>query len=273
MNIFTTLITQPLANGLILFYNLLGHNLGLAILGFSISLIFVMRPLTKPYMNSMKKVKDVQPFVNKLKKKYDKDKLGFSKAQAELYKQKGINPAAGCLPYILQIVILISLFNVFTTVLSADTSAIDKINKLMYAPLKFSDTVQLNTKFLYFDLTKPDTIKVPGLPFALPGLILILATLAQFVSVKITSPYITAEEKVAQKTKGSADDMQVAMQSSMTYMLPLMTLIFGMTFPSGLALYWFVFSLVNAWQQGRASGWGTLTPFAKRLGLQASSER
>ncbi|MEK7470825.1 MAG: membrane protein insertase YidC, partial [Patescibacteria group bacterium] len=175
MNIFTTLITQPLANGLILFYNLLGHNLGLAILGFSISLIFVMRPLTKPYMDSMKKVKDVQPLVNKLKKKYDKDKLGFSKAQAELYKQKGINPAAGCLPYILQIVILISLFSVFTTVLSADTGAIDKINKLMYAPLKFSDTGQLNTKFLYFDLKKPDTIKVPGLTFALPGLILILA--------------------------------------------------------------------------------------------------
>lgn len=271
MNIFTTLITQPLANGLILFYNIMGGNLGLAILGFSVFLIFIMRPLTKPYMESMKKVKEVQPLVDKLKKKYGKDTVGFSKAQAELYKQKGVNPAAGCLPYILQIVILISLFKVFTTVLSADVNAISKLNELMYPPLKFSENVALNTKFLYFDLTKPDSFRIPGVPFALPGAILILATLAQFVSVKITSPYISAEEKVAQKTKGGADDMQVAMQSSMTYMFPLMTLIFGLSFPSGLALYWFVFSLVNAWQQGRASGWGSLTPFIRRLGLLESA--
>src|SRR5260221_10549291 len=100
MNIFTLLITQPLANGLILFYNIFGHNLGLAILGFSIFLIFVMRPLTKPYMDSMKKVKEVQPMIDKLKKKYGKDTMGFSKAQAELYKQRRVNPAAGCLLYI-----------------------------------------------------------------------------------------------------------------------------------------------------------------------------
>ena len=267
MNIFTTLITQPLANGLILFYNLLGHNLGFAILGFSIFLIFAMRPLTRPYMDSMKKVKEVQPLIEKLKKKYGGDKMGFSKAQAELYKQKGVNPAAGCLPYILQIVILIALFNVFTTVLSSDGGAMTKLNGLMYSPLKFSEGASLYTKFLYFDLTKPDSFRVPGIPFALPGAILVLATIAQFISVKITAPYISAEEKVAQKTKSSTDDMQVAMQSSMTYTFPLMTLIFGLNFPAGLALYWFVFSLVNAGQQVRASGWGSLTPFAKRIGI------
>jgi len=75
MNIFTTLITQPLANGLILFYNLLGHNLGFAILGFSMFLIFAMRPLTRPYMDSMKKVKEVQPLIEKLKKKYGDDRM------------------------------------------------------------------------------------------------------------------------------------------------------------------------------------------------------
>ncbi|MDP1710199.1 MAG: YidC/Oxa1 family membrane protein insertase, partial [bacterium] len=80
MNIFTTLLIQPLTNGLILFYNLLGHNLGTAIIGFSVFLIFVMRPLTKPYMESMKRIKELQPKVDKLKKKYGKDKIAFSKA-------------------------------------------------------------------------------------------------------------------------------------------------------------------------------------------------
>ena len=54
-NIFRLLLVQPLTNGLILFYNIFGANLGLAILGFSLFLIYVMRPLTKPYMESMKR--------------------------------------------------------------------------------------------------------------------------------------------------------------------------------------------------------------------------
>jgi len=81
------------------------------------------------------------------------------------------------------------------------------------------------------------------------------------------APYISEEEKIAKKSKGQADDMQVAMQSSMVYTLPLMTLIFGLKFPSGLALYWLVFSIVNVWQQVQMSGWGSLTPFIKRLNL------
>jgi YidC/Oxa1 family membrane protein insertase len=110
------------------------------------------------------------------------------------------------------------------------------------------------------DTSKPDTFNIPGIPFALPGLFLLLATLAQFLSVKITAPYISAEEKMAKKTKSQTDDMQVAMQGSMIYTLPLMTLIFGLKFPSGLALYWLVFSVVNVWQQVSMSGWGSLTP-------------
>lgn len=267
MNIFTVVLTQPLTNGLFFFYNTLGHNLGVAILVFSIVLIFALRPLTKPYMDSMKKIKDLGPQVEKLKSKYGTDKMGFSKAQAELYKQKGINPAAGCLPYILQIVILISLFNVFTTSLSSNGDTVNKINNLLYSPLKLEQNHVLNTKFLYFDVSKPDTFHIPGVSFALPGLFLILAAIAQFLSVKITAPYIKEEEKLAKKTKDQGDDMQVAMTQSMTYTMPLMTIFFGLKFPAGLALYWLIFSVVNVIQQVRTSGWGGLTPLIRRLGL------
>lgn len=270
-NIFTILLVQPLTNGLILFYNILGGNLGFAILVFSVVLIFALRPLTKPYMDSMKRIKDLQPQINKLKAKFGTDKIKFSQAQAELYKQNKINPSAGCLPYILQFVILIALFNVFTTVLSGNGDTITKLNERLYQPLKFSQNTTLNTKFLYMDISKPDIFKVQGISFALPGLFLILAALAQFLSVKITTPYIEAEKKVALKTKNDTDDMQVAMQQSMTYTMPLMTLFFGMKFPSGLALYWLVFSLVNVWQQVKSSGWGSLTPFIRKLNLIKSS--
>ena len=267
MNIFQVLLVQPLANGLMLFYRILGQNLGVAILGFSLFLIFILRPLTKPYLNSMKKIKELEPEVSKLKKKYLGDKMGFSKAQADLYKERKINPAAGCLPYLLQFAVLIALFNVFTTALAGDGNAMVKVNRLLYPALRFDQNQVLNTKFLYLDVSKPDTFNLPGIPFGLPGLFLILATIAQFLSVKITTPYISVEQKVAKSTKSETDDMQVSMQKSMIYTLPLMTLFFGLSFPSGLALYWLVFSIVSVWQQVSMSGWGSLTPFVTRLGL------
>lgn len=267
MNIFTVILVQPLTNGLILVYKLLGQNLGIAILVFSLILIFIMRPLTKPYLESMKKIKALEPQLAKLRKKFGSDKMKMSQLQADLYKQNKINPLGGCLPYILQFIILIALFNVFTTTLSGGAETTAKVNNLLYAPLKFTQNEVLNTKFLYLNISKPDTFNIPGVPFALPGIFLLLATIAQFLSVKITAPYLSAEEKIAQKTKGGADDMQVAMQQSMTYTLPLMTLIFGLRFPSGLALYWLVFSVVNVWQQVSMSGWGSLTPLISKLGL------
>lgn len=265
MNIFVLLLVQPLTNGLFLFYKFLGQNLGVAILVFSIALIFALRPLTKPYMESMKKIKALEPQLAKLKAKFGTDKVKMSQAQAELYKQNKINPAAGCLPYLLQFAILIALFNVFTTALSSDGSASLKVNALLYPAIKFSENHVLNTRFLYLDISKPDVFHIPGVPFAIPGLFLVLATISQFLSVKITAPYLDAEEKIAKKTKSGTDDMQVAMQQSMTYTLPLMTLFFGLKFPSGLALYWLVFSVVNVWQQVGISGWGSLTPVVNKL--------
>lgn len=265
MSIFQILLTQPLTNGLIFFYKVSGENLGLAITFFSIALIFLLRPLTKPSLESMKKMRQLAPRLEKLKKKYGNDKLKFSQAQAELYKQEKINPLAGCLPQIFQLFILYALFGVFTTALSANGDTIQKLNHLLYPPLKLSSENTLNTKFLYLDVTKPDIFKIPGLPFPLPGIILILAAFAQFIAAKVTSPYLKIEEKMARETKTESDDIQVAMQKSMVYTLPLMTIFLGMGFPSGLAIYWLVFSLVNAWSQIKMSGWGSLTPLRDKI--------
>lgn len=266
--IFTPILIQPLLNGLILCYKLLWSNLGLAIIVFTVVLRFILQPLTKPYMESMKRIKEFQPHLDKLKKKYEGDQKGFMQAQAEFYKQNNINPGAGCLPYLLQIVVLIALFNVFTTTLKG-TDDINKINNLLYQPLKFSQEAKINTSFLYLNLTKPDTFNV-GLPFSIPGPFLILSAILQFISAKMMAPVVATEKKIAKKTKDTADDASVAMQSSMVYTFPLFTLIFGMSFPSGLALYWMLFSLMQAIQQYQSTGWGGLTPFISRLNLLKS---
>ena len=267
LNIFQVILIQPLANGLILFYNYLGGNMGVAIILFSVFLRFVLNPLTQPYMDSMKKMKDLAPELEKLKARHKDNKEMLAKAQADFYKQRGVNPGAGCLPYILQIVILIALFNVFSSVLSANGDTLAKINALLYEPLKFAPDTVINTKFLYLDITKPDVFHIAGLPIPLPGPILILAALVQMLSAKMTMPFVEVEKKIAKKTKEKTDDMQVAMQSSAIYTFPLMTILVGVRFSSGLALYWLVFSLYQMVQQYISSGWGGLTPWLRKANL------
>jgi YidC/Oxa1 family membrane protein insertase len=245
--------------------------MGLAIIGFSFALRFILNPLTKPYMESMKRMKEFEPQLAKLKERHKDDKKKLLEAQTEFYKQKGINPGGGCLPYLLQIVVLIALFNVFTRVLAPNGDVVGKFNELLYSPLRFEEGTTINTRFLYLDITRPDSFKVSFLPFAIPGPILILAALFQFLASKMMTPYQKIEQKIAKKTPGSTDDMQVTMQKSMSLTFPLFTLIFGLSFPSGLALYWLLFSFWQLWQQYKTSGWGGLTPFVLKLGLLKSA--
>lgn len=270
---FTTFLIEPLANGLILFYKVLWSNMGLAIIGFSLFLRLILYPLTRPYMQSMKKMKEFAPQLDKLKKKHKGNKVKLAQAQADFYKQKKIKPGAGCLPYLLQIVILIAFFNVFTRALSPDGDPTARFNELLYEPLRFAEGILINTKFLYMDISKPDVFNTDLLPFPIPGPMLFLAALVQLVSAKIMAPMEKLDEKVAEKTKGSTDDIQTAMQKSMTYTFPLFTLFIGVRFASGLALYWLVFSLTQAYQQYRSQGWGGLAPWLDRLGLLKSDSR
>ena len=270
MNIFTITLIEPLASGLILFYRILGSNMGLAIIGFSLFLRLILNPLTKPYMKSMKKMKDFGPELEKLKSKHKGDKVKLAQAQSDFYKQKGINPGAGCIPYILQIVVLIAFFRVFTMTLSADGDPTARFNELLYEPLKFEQGEVVNTQFLFWDVTKPDVIRIPGIPIPVPGIILILAAIVQLLSSKIMAPAAKKQGKDVKKTKGSGDDFQAAMQQSMVYTFPLFTIIFGMSFPSGLAIYWFMFSLWQGVQQYNTYGLGGLKPWIDKVGLLKS---
>lgn len=248
MNIFKTLLLEPLANGLIVFYRLSGNNLGLAIILFSIFLRILLSPLTKPYIESMKKIKEYAPQIEKLRKKYKNDQKAFLKAQADFYREKKINPGAGCLPYLLQIVILIALFNVFSkTLVNGDTAA--RFNEFLYPPLKFSQNETVNTKFFYLDLTKPDTFKVSFLPTELPGFFLLLTVILQFYLSRLSLGLSKSQASIVAATEEKVDDFQLAMQKSMVYSFPVITLLVGLRFASGLVIYWLVFSLFQIWQQ------------------------
>lgn len=244
------ILNQPILNALILLYKIFFSNLGLAIIALTSLVRLALIPLTNPQLKSAQKMQELAPELGKLKKKYPgkEDKQKLMQAQLELYKQHGINPASGCLPQILQFVILISLYQVFNQVIKPGAEVVGKINQSLYPIAKLPPQAVLNLNFLYLDLSRPDLIHISGLP-ALPGFFVILAAVFQYLSSKMMSPVIKAEEKEVKATEGKSDDFAVAMQKQMLYMFPIMTLFFGYTMPSGVMVYWFVFSLFSFIQQ------------------------
>lgn len=262
------LLYQPIVNALIFLYQILFHNLGLAIIVLTIAIRFLLLPLTLSSMKAANKMRELAPEISKLKKKHGKDQQAFAKAQMELYRQRGANPAAGCLPQIFQLIVLIALYQAFILLLRPDGDIIQKINQVLYPQLQLPVETAINTRFLYLDLAKPDVFPLAGLPIPLPGLFLIAAALVQFLSSKMMAPAITVAQKEVAKTPGKTDDMATAMQSQMTYLFPLMTILIGYSFPSGLILYWFVFSLLMVVQQYFTGGWGGLEPWLRKLKIK-----
>ena len=238
-------LNAVLYQSLLFFYTLFGGNLGLSIIAITIITKVILLPFVIPSIRSMKKMQDLKPELDRLKAKHA-DKAALQQAQVALYKERGINPAAGCLPQIFQIIILISLYQVFIYFLKQ--SSVGGIN--------------LNPYFLYFDMTKPDR------SYILP----VLAGISQLVfSLMMQSGLETHIEAPKKKNdlKKEEDKMEMAssMQQQMVYMMPLMTVIISINFQSGLVLYWVVSTLFSLIQQYFFSGWGGLIPALKKIRL------
>ena len=232
----------------LLVYNTIGlQNLGLAIIEIAVLSRVIFYPFIKQQLNYSKKMGELQPHINALKEKHGKDKQAFAKAQMELYKEHGFNPASGCLSSIVPIVVMIILFGA--------------LNKILLMPV--------NTSFWIWDMAKPDIIHLNGLNFPIPGILVIIAALTQFIQSKMMMPQppiIRKEDKVVEKKEKAdfATEFSQA-QSSMIWMFPLMFLWFGTQWPSGLALYWSVTSVVSIWQQYKISGLGQLADYVVKL--------
>lgn len=265
MNIWQTIFVTPLVNGLLLFYHLTG-NLGLAIIVLTVVIKLAMLPVTLPSMKAMQRMKDLAPEIEKLKRRHKNDRTKLMQAQADLYKRHGVNPASGCLPQVVQLVILFALVGVFG--MFAQGNPTESLNKFAYPSLHLNE--QANTSFLYLDITRPDILHISGLPLPLPGPLLVVSAAVQFLSALMMMPVVNKAEKVAQKTKEGSDDMMVAFQKQSLYLFPVVTLFVGVSFASGLVLYWTALSLSQAIQQYYASGWGGLSPWLQRLNLVKS---
>lgn len=234
-DIWQTFLYIPILNVLIILYHFLFENLGLAIIALTVLIKVLTYPLSKPMLEMSKKQKELQPELDELKAKYPK-KEELAQKQMELYRKHGVNPAAGCLPQIVQLIIVIALYRVFTNLLNANGVMISDINHMLY-PLdfiNFADGAQLNTQFLFWNLAVPDPL------YVLP----VVAAIAQFGMSRYMMKSTKTMEKIAEKTPDKKDDVMYNMQEQMTYMMPIMTLIIGINLPAGLVFYWFISTLI-----------------------------
>ena len=195
------------------FLRMLIPNYGLVIIAFSLIIKVVLHPLTRTSMQSMKKMQALTPMMNEIKEKYKDDPQKMNAQVMNLYKEYGINPAAGCLPLLLQMPILFAL----------------------YAVLRSSiELRQASFVGWIHDLSIPDT--VAHLPFAIPF----------FGITEVSGLSLAMGVTMFVQQKMSTTDPR---QKAMVWMMPiLMTLIFN-SLPSGLNLYYFVFNLLSIGQQ------------------------
>lgn len=107
------IISRPLLWLLVGIYGLVG-NFGFAIILLTLLIKLLTYPLTQKSFVSMQQVKKIGPEIKALEKKYGHDRTMLSQKQMELYKEKGVNPMAGCLPMFLQFPIWIALYQMLS---------------------------------------------------------------------------------------------------------------------------------------------------------------
>ncbi len=255
-NFFFVIFTQPIFNGLILLYHLLG-DFGLSIILLTIVIRLLLYPLMLKQLRSSKRMQEVQPKIAEVKKLYPKDQRAQLEATQAIYKEYKINPAAGCLPLFIQLPVIYGLFNSLNTVLRSPK--LPDINKAIYPFLPhFSRLPDVNLNWFTFisphaqiSLGSPDPTHI------LP----IVAALATFIQLRMSQPRTTAATKNAM-----TQQMQI-----MQFIMPVFTLFFAWAFPAGLALYWTTTSIFSMVQQYFVTGWGSLFVRPSFLGAGGGS--
>jgi len=104
-------IQQVLGGTLSFFYGLI-PNFGIAIILLTVSIGRLLFRLTLKQTRSMKAMQEIQPEIKRIQRENKQDKPAQQAAMMELYKEKGVNPAAGCLPLLAQMPIWFALFSV-----------------------------------------------------------------------------------------------------------------------------------------------------------------
>ena len=219
----------------------LDFNSGLSWVLSIVGLVLVVRaaliPVFVRQIKSQRNMMLVQPELQKLQKKYKgktdrESRERFAKEQMELYKRTGSNPFSSCLPLLLQMPIFMGLFFVLNGAQQNQAGV-----GLLDGPLalSFSQAEIFGAK-LSATFFSSDEINVK----ILAGVMIVLMSASQF----ITQKQIMAKNQ----NPDVANSQFMQTQKILLYVLPLVFLVSGVTFPLGVMTYWLV---SNFWTMGQ----------------------
>ena len=248
--IWNPLIVHPLEAGLRAIATPLsgfmapGVAAALAIVLFTIFLRLLLMPLSLIQIRSQRAQMSIQPEIKALQKKFKGDREGMARAQMALYKERGINPAAGCLPLLLQMPILYGLYgalyalgNTCYTKVGGVCQPDPLFNQMFTLPFLWLNGHGVNaTGGVLTGLAAPDPLHI------LP----ILCVVTQWV-----------QQRMMLNKNQAVDPQQQSMQSVMQFM-PLFIGFISWNLAAGLPLYWAVSTLFSIVQQYFITGWGSL---------------
>lgn len=250
-NIFIPLLLNPLTNLLLLFYHVatglgLAGQLGWSIILLTILVRIVLLPFYSAQMRHQKRMTELKPHLDALKKKYGHDRRRHQEEQMKLYRETGFNPAGGCLPALVQILLLpgfyYSLWPLFNEGIEAARAHLNSV--------AYSSSLQvatLNLEFFGLNLAHAPN---SGMLLLIP----IVTGFFQFILAKMT--------QIPSGPKGESQGFAEAVagtQSSMIYVFPLMIAYFSFILPLGLALYWNTTTIFAIIQQYLIAGSGGLS--------------
>ena len=262
-------LSHPLINIIVAIYQGLNFvhipfALGFSIIVLTIIIRLILYPLTASQLKATKKMQELNPHLSKLKEKHKGDAKMLQQETMRLYKEHGVNPAAGCLPLLIQLPLIWALYGVLQDVVKYNISA---INKVLY-----SDSLRLTKTWdlTFFGLPLAQN---PSHLYATMGpvilLVPVLTGVFQFIQSKMMMPSApaSAEKKLVEVKKDGkgSDDFSSAMQTQMTYLMPVMIGFFSYNFPIGLSLYWNTFTIFGIIQQYKVSGLGGLKEWTDKI--------
>lgn len=246
------------------------ENYGLAIILFTLIVRFALLPLTVKQYKSSAMMQEVQPKIQEIQKRYKNDKEKLNQEMMKLYSEEKINPAGGCLPLLIQMPILLSLWQVISYPLQNMKGYTKEMVEVMWHELfpkvkniatyydlevanhfgnLTTDKLIPNNQgfhFLNMEFLNLNLGVVPTWDFSkISGNITLLFILI-FPLLATATTYLTTKLSMStMKQEGPG----ASMANTMLYMGPLMTLIFSFQMPAGMSLYWIVGNLVSIAQQ------------------------
>ena len=259
-DLFNNLFLGPILNILILIFKSLEMvnfpgALGFAIIFLTVAIRILIWPLTESQLQSARKMADLKPFLDDLKKKHKDDRMSLQRAQMQLYKENKINPAAGCLPILIQFPLFIGLYQAIINMFpSAGGGNLEFINSLLYHPwLNLSSVPDSN--FFGMNLAVKPSDSIVALSYV-PIVTAVLTFIQSKMMIPLSVKHYKSDSAKETKEKEGMEDMMIAMQGQMVYLMPIMIGYFAFQFPIGLAIYWNTFTIMGIIQQYKISGWG-----------------